>query len=122
MLRTIRIGAAAAALALAACSQEPPTQEPTDAAPVAAAAPDYGRGGMLTQTIDRIEQRRQQSAASGALSPAEAEAVSEELSAVRTTLTDLLSNTTGPLAQSDRQLIHQRLSMIESRIDRAPSP
>ena len=119
---SIRIGAVAAALVLAACSQEPPGQEPTDATPVAVGAPDYGRGGVLTQTIDRIEQRRQQAAASGELTPAEADAVSEELSAVRSTLTDLLSKDPGPLSVADRQLVAQRLQLIEAKIDRAPTP
>ena len=72
----------AAALALAACSQQAPTDSAVDDS-----TPDVGRGGVLTATIDRIEQRRQAGAANGALSPAEAAAVSEELSAVRMTLT-----------------------------------
>lgn len=122
MLRTTSLAAAAAAaLVLAACSQQAPT-EPADATPVADATPDLGRGGVLTAAIDRIEQRRQAAATTGSLSPAEAGAVSEELSAVRTTLSDLLTNTTGPLAQSDRELVQQRLSMIEAKIDRAPTP
>lgn len=116
MLRLTSL-AVAAALALAACSQQAPTDSAVDDS-----TPDVGRGGVLTATIDRIEQRRQAGAANGALSPAEAAAVSEELSAVRMTLTDLLSNTTGPLAQSDRELVQQRLTMIEAKIDRAPAP
>jgi hypothetical protein len=121
MLRIFPIAAAALAVVLAACSPpEPAGQESADAAAVEPA--DYGRGGVLTQTIDRIEQRRQEAAASGVLSPPEAEEVATELSAVRVTLTDLLSKTQGPLAQADRQLVAQRLAMIESRIDRAPSP
>jgi hypothetical protein len=122
MSPTLRIGAVVAVVAMAAACSPDPSQEPAEATPVAVGAPDYGRGGFLTQAVDRIEQRRQQAAASGELTPAEAEAVSQELSAVRTTLAELLSKDPGPLAPADRQLIAQRLQMIEAQIDRAPSP
>ena len=77
---------------------------------------DPGRGVMLTQRADAIQQRIDQAVADGRLDAASAAEARADLEATRETLTGLLTANPGPLPQEQRTALAQRLAALESRL------
>ena len=118
---TFRLPAATAALmlaaALAACSDRNQQQPAADANTAEVApAPDPGRGRMLSERIGTLESRISQGVADGSLPQDTAQPLLSEVAQIRAQLDEMLARTPGPLPQTDRAQISQRLTQLESRL------
>lgn len=101
-------------LALVGCGQQEAAAPAAEPAPAIAAAPDTGRGVMLSQRADAIEAEVLAAVAAARMTPAEGQAAQAELLAVRQTLSGMLAQAPGPLPQETRILVAQALDAIEA--------
>ena len=119
---TFRLPAATAALmlaaALSACSDRTPQQAPAETSTAAPADPaaDPGRGRMLSERITSLESRISQGVADGSLQQNTAQPLLAEVAQIRAQLDEMLARTPGPLPQTDRAQVAQRLTQLETRL------